>query len=156
MMNRIGLIALVSSLLLCLGPGRSQAFFHSKTFSSTRKSIVTVDCGGLKLNQAAGVPHSKEHQYDLRGVCRRISTLLVDGKKKSSKEIGRAFAKVSAEWDARNSMAVESVKLEGGATGTVDSTFKCASDPWITKTSCTVVNHANSTGWDDISRPVML
>ncbi len=127
----------------------------SAQFSSTAKHRYDTDCRDLRLKTAAGVPHESKHKYTLAGSCRYMHHKTVNGDAKTPTEQGRAFLTLGAVWNAKDNTFKEQGELEGGATGTVSSVFKCSSDPYLSKVSCTLIAHSNSTPWKPLSnRPL--
>ncbi len=136
------------------------------------QATASVDCSGLKLTKASGVPGSSTHNYTFAGTCNLDDP---HPKKNVDEYTGTGPAVASARWDGNNHTFSEHVHLPGGAdtqkithggslfssstyvnkgphvgTGAEDATFNCDVDPVIHKGAvCTLVSHYNATGWGD-------
>ena len=106
----------------------------------------------IQLKAAAGVPNEKIHQYVLTGA---LSFKQEQCKFCSSGYDG--WATISGKWDGHNQDAIESIKIEGGITGTVVAHFKCNADPWVNSTTCVKINitaqqsaPADGINWDSV------
>ena len=158
-MNRmiVGVSAalLLSGMVLHAAPAQATAY---------------VDCSGLKLTKASGVPGSSTHNYAFKGTCKLDDP---HPKKGIDEYTGVGAAVASARWDGNSRTFTEHVYLPGGAdtdkishggglfysttnvdkgphvgTGAEDATFNCNEDPVIHKNPiCTLVSHSNATGW---------
>ena len=124
--------------------------------SSTTKNVERIDCSGLKLQGAVGLPGAGDHAYSLAGPCRQVLERYTDGKHSGSSEMSRAFIKVRGSWDSNTNRFSEYVTVEGAEGGEMTSAFKCASDPYITETLCSVDAHSNDTQWASLSNKAML
>ena len=110
-----------------------------------------LNCAGLKLAAAKGVPALTLHDYKFAGSCQVVAfggmnqssseTLIVDG---------------VATWNATTGTLKERLRVEGSLgkhSGDVESVFKCGGDPLIGAAACVVVSHNNSTKLDEFSGP---
>ena len=110
-----------------------------------------LNCAGLKLAAAKGVPALMLHDYKFAGSCQVVAfggmnqssseTLIVDG---------------VATWNATTGTLKERLRVEGSLgkhSGDVESVFKCGGDPLIGAAACVVVSHNNSTKLDEFSGP---
>jgi hypothetical protein len=110
-----------------------------------------LNCEGLKLAAAKGVPALTLHDYKFAGSCQLVAfggmnqssseTLIVDG---------------VATWNATTGTLKERLRVEGSLgkhSGDVETVFKCGGDPLIGAAACVVVSHNNSTKLDEFSGP---
>lgn len=109
-----------------------------------------LDCSGLKLHKASGVPQGPVRGYAFRGPCKAT----VSGSKLAMAGGGNSFGTpwVDAEvgWDSKTATLTNSLTLSGataGVTGKVQMLFKCNADPVLGPAACTAVKFNDETGW---------
>jgi len=119
---------------------------------------LSVQCGGLTLSSASGVPGGATHVYRFEGAC-NLREFDYDH------VFGRPLVIADAKWDAASGTFTESVHLLAPTTATYISngasavtvkvgtgaeldTFKCDTDPVLSKSAhCLVASWHNGTGW---------
>lgn len=119
--TRHGIVAL--ALLAPAPPVAGQAF-----------TTAVVDCKGLQLQAAAGVPGNPVHTYEFVGDCR----LLVGDGKNPPKLVWTFPVKAAARWDGGKHELKEWFQILGGFEwngavigGQLKSTFTCSGDPIV-------------------------
>lgn len=150
------LVALVApSLMSTVALAQPKGIGSSPTYSDK------VDCSGLKLKDATGVPSAGKHGYVLVGICR---SWLTGPLGTMGKEV-KAFMTLQAAWDQKANTFSEAAKLEGGVSGKVQTQFKCSSDPYLGNSSpvssfgnafsgnapCIRISHTNTTPWPGLT-----
>jgi hypothetical protein len=155
----------VSAALLLLG---------IMLYSTQAQATAGVDCSGLRLTKASGIPGSSTHNYAFEGICKLDDP---NPKKNVDDYRGTGEAVATARWDGNSHTFTEHVHLihgidtqkitHGGSlfssstyvnkgphvgTGAEDATFSCNVDPVIHKGAvCTLVSHYNAMGWGNQS-----
>lgn len=110
-----------------------------------------LDCSGLKLYKASGVPQGPTRAYAFRGTCKASAmgtTAAAMGG--ASGTFGSPWVEVKLVWDSKSALLTNSVNLSGataGVTGNVQLVFKCNADPVLEPASCVSVKFADQTGW---------
>lgn len=127
-------------------------------FSSESSSVNRVDCTGLKLQGAEGVPDEPSHKYAFKGICKKYLAHIKDGKEKSRSGEVTFWAEAKAEWNGQANTLEESISLknpQGPYSGNVMTILKCTKDPIIYQASCVVIKHSNSTNWEPFSNAAL-
>ncbi|HSJ13584.1 MAG TPA: hypothetical protein VK939_04160, partial [Longimicrobiales bacterium] len=120
---------------------------HAQEFTSTH-----TDCSGLELFAAAGVPDGATHKYQFRGICRELEK--DDGNKVVSVR-WQGWVEVDSRYDVKTAEFDEGVKItmaagyDGPQSGTIEIRLKCAQDPMLTSSSCTIMQFAQKATWPD-------
>jgi hypothetical protein len=128
----------------------------AQILSSTTKNLNDVDCGGLKLVAASGVPGGQTRGYKLHGTCKILrlhaTTSDVAGfsydKTTNSTVLATVWADLVASWDSKTASFKETMKTQDQYAGQVSMELRCADDPVLTGVTCKGVTYANTTGWD--------
>ena len=150
--HRMTVIASLLLVMACVPAGEVAA----NPVSGEAPNVTKVDCSGLKLQDANGVPGEPSHQYAFKGTCSMTVAPVKDGKKGSISmpEVVTLWAEGKAEWNGQANTLEESVSLknpQGPCSGTVATVLKCTKDPMIHKTSCVVFQHKNTTNCERFS-----
>lgn len=110
-----------------------------------------LNCAGVKLAAAKGVPALTLHEYKFAGSCQVVA---FGGLNTSGSET--LMVDAGATWNATTRILTERLRVEGSLgkhSGDVETVFKCDSDPLIGAAACVVVAHKNSTKLDEFSGP---
>jgi hypothetical protein len=110
-----------------------------------------LNCAGIKLAAAKGVPAPTMHEYKFTGSCQLVGFGGID---MSSSET--LMVDAAATWNPTTRTLNERLRVEGSLgkhSGKVDTVFKCDNDPLIGAAACVVVTHDNSTKLDEFSGP---
>jgi len=110
-----------------------------------------LNCAGLKLAAAKGVPALTLHEYKFTGRCQVVA---VGGMNMPNSEA--LMVDAAATWNSTTRTLKERLRVEGSLgknSGEVETVFKCDSDPLIGAATCVVVAHDNSTKLDEFSGP---
>ena len=126
-----------------------------------------VDCSGLKLVAASGVPTGQTHGYRFHGVCNIIqissvkeTALGINYENKTSvKVLGTVWADLAASWNSQTGDFKEQAKTQGTYPGEVSMVLRCTADPVLwnggfigIKPPCQGLAYSNTTGWDGFDR----
>ena len=97
--------------------------------AASRGSFSSKD---VRLEAVRGVPNEPVHRYELRGqlVITYGDQLVV---------VYKGWATVAGEWTAHRKEATEKIQIEGKLAGYAKVRMKCHDDPWITSSSCTIL-----------------
>lgn len=120
---------------------RAQEFTSSQT-----------DCSDLKIFAVAGVPDGATHDYQFRGICRQYQ--VGDGGKVKGLD-WEGWVEVESRYYVKTAEFAEAVKVtmsagsDGPPSGGIQIKLKCAQDPMITSSSCSVLMHAQKIPWPD-------
>ncbi len=114
----------------------------------------SVQCPGLKLAGAAGLPNGDTHSYKFGGTC-----TLFQQKSMVTVPLTDFPVVVKASWDTNKHRLTERLEFVGSFnfqgesySGDVHTLFDCSNDPIVTgMTLCKAVQHTNSTGLDALS-----
>jgi hypothetical protein len=117
----------------------------AQNFTSTR-----TDCSGLELYGAKGIPSGSKHGYQFRGICRELE---MDDDKTVLGVRWQGWVEVESVYDTKTATFIEgaTVKISGPSSGPpsgdVNMILKCAQDPMLTSSKCTVMQSAATTPW---------
>lgn len=107
-----------------------------------------LNCEGLALVAAKGVPDAPKHRYQARGIC-VLEIDEVRGERTFEQRI-RLWIEADMLWDEKQGTLEESAEVDNQenpkASGELHTVYRCARDPMIHPPSCQVVSHDNSTG----------
>jgi hypothetical protein len=129
----------------------------SAQVSSTTKERNDVDCGGLALVSASGVPSGPIRGYKFHGTCKILEVYSTTKKlvgytydqSADASVLGTVWADLAATWDSKTGWFKEDMKTtQGPYPGQISMELRCAGDPVLTGVTCSGVNYSNSTGWD--------
>ncbi|HJR64481.1 MAG TPA: hypothetical protein VJ803_12330 [Gemmatimonadaceae bacterium] len=135
--------ALLAGVLITILPVSHAA----QEFTSTH-----TDCSELQLHDAKGVPNGTSHGYRFRGVCRELEK---DGDDRIVRVRWEGWVEIESVYDTKSATFTEmaSVKMSGHSSGPSSGTaqiiLKCAQDPMLTSSKCTVMNSDVTTQWPD-------
>jgi len=109
--------------------GRTSSQQAALVSKQTAASHPAINCKGLHLIHASGVPGGKTHDYKFNGTCSLYHTS--DG----NDGLQLTHVLVSAHWDAFAQQAKESYIIltppaEGGGAGSIVK-YTCSADPWL-------------------------
>ncbi|HSJ63028.1 MAG TPA: hypothetical protein VK922_03880 [Gemmatimonadaceae bacterium] len=141
---RMKLTLLVGTLAAAL-PASAAA----QTFPSTR-----TDCSGLELFGAKGIPNGATHAYQFRGICRELKM----GVGKILDVRWEGWVEIESIYDTKTATLVEgaTVKISGPSSGPpsgdIKLVLKCAQDPMLTASKCTIMQSTATTSWPDFAQ----
>lgn len=131
-------------------------------FAGNAWAGVDVAWSEFNLVDASGVPANSKHAYYFKGIL--SAYLVTSGGGFSFSEgfysttnvtvINKYWAAGKGTWDASRNTAQELLQIQhDGGTDSLNASFKCNGDPWITNQSCVVIkvlfNSTASTGIHD-------
>jgi hypothetical protein len=114
-------------------------------------TTTATDCSDLQLYAAQGLPNGATHKYLFRGTCREVEK--DDGK--VAKIRWEAWVEVESRYDVATAELIEAVSVkmsghsDGPASGTMQLKLKCAQDPMITMSKCSVMQSNAKATWPD-------
>lgn len=122
-----------------VSPAFGASFFHSFVTDLNPPYICK-----LKLKDASGVSIDTKHTYKFTGIC---SIKIPVG---NSYIYQNVWVETNATWDSKSNDASEQTTLANNL-GTVNVTFKCDDDPWLTKGQCAILGYQNNTQFTNLS-----
>jgi len=117
---------------------------HSQTFQGP------LNCSGLKLHKASGVPHGPVRGYAFRGTCKALAAGSKLGAMAGGDTFGTPWVELKLVWDSKTAQVTNSLSLSGtsaDASGEVSLVFKCNADPVLEPAACSAVSFKDGTGW---------
>lgn len=129
--------------------------------SSTTTNGRDVDCRGLKLVSASGIPAGPTREYKLHGLCKILevysktgsfASFEYDQEDPEAKTLATVWTDVDATWNSQTGDFTEDAKTQAPYAGLVSMALRCASDPVLTGVTCKGLGYSNTTGWDGFDR----
>jgi hypothetical protein len=131
------------------------------TPTSTTTNAHNVDCRGLKLVSASGIPAGPTREYKLHGLCNiqevysktgSFAGFEYDQDDPEAKTLATVWTDVVATWNSQTGDFTEAAKTQAPYAGLVSMVLRCAGDPVLTGVTCKGLGYSNTTGWDGFDR----
>ena len=125
--------------------------------SSTTTNAHNVDCHGLKLVSASGIPAGPTREYKFHGICNiqevfsktgSFAGFEYDQDDPAAKTLATVWTDVVATWNSQTGNFTEHAKTQAPYAGLVSMALRCAGDPVLTGVTCKGLGYSNTTGWD--------
>jgi len=150
----------LSRAILAAGFVLTHAASGQITPTSTTTNVDDVDCRGLKLVAASGVPAGPTRQYKLHGICKILEVYPKTGsfagyewsEDTKVETLGTVWTDLVATWNSQTGFFREDAKTQSPYPGLVSMVLRCAGDPVLTSVTCKGLSYSNTTGWSGFDR----